>query len=270
MRRHPALAPLSRDHHRALVEAAAARRAASADPPGRLEAGRRFGAFFAGHAVPHFRAEEEDLFPLLAADGAGDPPEPLVRALLQHVRLHALAGRVAAAGAGGTVPGDLLRDAGELLEAHVRLEERVLFPLIEQQVDDERLAALRLPGSDSARGGGATVADLRAGEGRGVAWSARSDDLNVNVVVWPPGAGVDPHVNSERDVLWIVLDGQGEAVVDGRAHQVAAGWGALVPAGCERAVRAGPTGLRYASVHLRRPPGIVPGRTAGRRGSGVD
>ena len=39
MRRHPALTPLSRDHHRALVEAGAARRAADADGPGRLEAG---------------------------------------------------------------------------------------------------------------------------------------------------------------------------------------------------------------------------------------
>jgi mannose-6-phosphate isomerase-like protein (cupin superfamily) len=263
MRRHPALAPLSRDHHGALVEAAAARRAAAADAPGRLEAGLRFGAFFAGHAVPHFRAEEEDLFPLLVTDG-GDPPEPLVRALLQHVQLHALAGRIAAAVADGAVLGDLLHDAGELLEAHVRLEERVLFPLIEQDVDDERLAALRLPGADGARRGAATVADLHADEGRGVAWSARSDDLNVNVVVWPPGAGVDPHVNSERDVLWIVLEGRGEFVVDGRAHQVSAGWGTLVPAGCERAARAGPDGLRYASVHLRRPPGIVPGRPAER------
>ncbi len=103
-----------------------------------------------------------------------------------------------------------------------------------------------------------------------MAWSARSDDLNVNVVVWPPGAGVDPHVNSERDVLWIVLDGGGEFVVNGRAHQVSAGWGALVPAGCERAARAGPAGLRYASVHLRRPPGIVPGRPAEGRGGDVD
>ncbi len=91
MRRHPALAPLSRDHHGALVEAREARRAAAADEPGRLEAGRRFGAFFAGRAVPHFRAEEEDVFPLLAPGGAGEAPEPLVRALVEHVRLHALA-----------------------------------------------------------------------------------------------------------------------------------------------------------------------------------
>ncbi len=259
MRRHPALAPLSRDHHRALVEAGAARRGADADGPGRLEAGRRFGAFFAGHAVHHFRAEEEDLFPLLAAPGDGEPPEPMVRALVEHVRLHALAGAIASGVAAGDVAGGLLADAGTLLEAHVRLEERVLFPLIEESVEDERLDALRLPGADAARAGAATIADLGAPEGRGVAWSARSEDLNANLVVWPAGTGVDAHVNSERDVLWVVLDGEGEVVVDGRAHAVRGGWGALVPAGRERSVRAGPAGLRYVSVHLRRPPGIALG-----------
>ena len=141
----------------------------------------------------------------------------------------------------------------------MRLEERVLFPFIEQDVDEERLAALRLPGADGARRGAATVADLHAEEGRGVAWTARSDDLNVNVVVWPPGAGVDPHVNSERDLLWIVLEGGGVRG-DGRAHQVSAGWGRSSPRAVSARRARGPDGLRYASVHLRRPPGIVPGR----------
>jgi mannose-6-phosphate isomerase-like protein (cupin superfamily) len=262
LKRHRALAPLSRDHHRALVEAAGARDAAASEAPARVEAGRRFGAFFADHAVPHFRAEEEDLFPLIAPGDGEDPPEALVRALVDHARLHALAGAIDAAAAAGEVPGGLLGAAGSLLEEHVRLEERVLFPLIEETVDEERLAALRLPGADGARRGAATVADLRAPGGRGVAWSAVSDDLNANVVVWPAGAGVEAHVNDERDLFWVVLDGDGEILVDGRAHPVRAGWGALIPAGRERSVRAGPAGLRYAAVHLRRPPGIEPGRRA--------
>ena len=103
------------------------------------------------------------------------------------------------------------------------------------------------------------VADLLAPSGRGAAWSATSADLNLNVVVWPPGGGVDAHVNAERDVLWVVLEGSGEVTIDGAVHGVCAGWGALVPAGAERALRAGPEGIRYVSAHRRRQPGIALG-----------
>jgi quercetin dioxygenase-like cupin family protein len=103
------------------------------------------------------------------------------------------------------------------------------------------------------------LADLLAPDARGVGWSATSADLNVNLVVWPPGDGVGAHVNAERDVLWVVLEGAGEVTIDGAAHPVAAGWAALVPKGAERAMRAGPEGIRYVSSHLRRPPGIALG-----------
>ena len=255
MRRHPTLVPLSRDHHRALVEARAARLAGVADAAARLEAGRRFARFFAAHAVPHFRQEEEDLFPLVVPRDGAEPPEPLVRALLDHARLHRLARQVRAAVERGDVEGDLLEAAGALLEAHVRLEERVLFPLIEQ-AGDEGLAALRLHESGPQPAGGPVVADLGAAAGQGVAWSATSTDLNVNLVAWPASGGVGPHVNAERDVLLVVLSGGGEMIVGGDSHPLAAGWTAIVPAGSERSVGAGPDGIRYVSAHLRRPPGI--------------
>ncbi|MGD9734788.1 MAG: hemerythrin domain-containing protein [Solirubrobacterales bacterium] len=258
MRRHPALAPLSRDHHRALVEARAARAAASGDARARVEGGRRFAAFFAGHAVPHFRSEEEDIFPLLSRDG-GEPPESLTRALLDHVRLHALAGEIRAGVESGDVDGAALEAAGALLAEHVRLEERVLFPLIEERAGEEGLAALRLHDAEPERPGAQVVADLRTIAGRGVAWSAATPDLNVNLVVWPAGGGVGSHVNTERDVLLAVLDGSGTVEVDGEAHALTTGAAAIVPAGAERAVRAGPEGIRYLSVHLRRPPGITLG-----------
>jgi hypothetical protein len=38
--------------------------------------------------------------------------------------------------------------AGELLEAHIRLEERQLFPLIEELVPDDELRGLGLAGKD--------------------------------------------------------------------------------------------------------------------------
>ncbi|HTI32299.1 MAG TPA: hemerythrin domain-containing protein [Miltoncostaea sp.] len=259
MDRHPALAPLSRDHHRALVEARAARLAAGGDPPARIAAGRRFAAFFAEHAVAPFRSEEEDLFPLIAPAGDGEMPEPLARALLEHARLHALARRIRDGVARGAVDGGDLDAAGTLLHDHVRLEERVLFPLIERDAGDEGLVALRLHDAREEPPGDPVVADLRSPAGSGVVWSATSRDLNVNLATWAAGAGVGGHVNAERDVLLVVLEGAGTVVVDGRAHALHAGSAAVVPAGSAREVRAGPAGIRYLSVHRRRPRGITLG-----------
>ena len=60
-----------------------------------------------------------------------EAPEELVRALLDHARLHALAAQLRSGLAMGEVEAETLQSAGALLEAHVRLEERELFPLIE-------------------------------------------------------------------------------------------------------------------------------------------
>ena len=81
--------------------------------------------------MTHFRDEEEHLFPLLFEQAGAEAPEELVRALLDHARLHALAARLRAGLAIGKVEAETLQSAGALLEAHVRLEERELFPLIE-------------------------------------------------------------------------------------------------------------------------------------------
>ena len=79
MKRHPALVPLSHDHHHALVEARRLRRSAEteADPAAAAET---FASFFASVTVPHFREEEEELFPLVA--GSEEAAPLVVQALL--------------------------------------------------------------------------------------------------------------------------------------------------------------------------------------------
>ena len=64
MKRHRALIPLSHDHHEALVAARRLRHGADAPEP--IAAATAFLAFFAASAVPHFREEEELLFPRVA------------------------------------------------------------------------------------------------------------------------------------------------------------------------------------------------------------
>jgi quercetin dioxygenase-like cupin family protein len=69
-----------------------------------------------------------------------------------------------------------------------------------------------------------------------------------------PAHEVAEHVNTELDVLIIVLDGPGTAIIDGQTHDLAAGSAILIPRGTRRRITAEETGLRYRSVHRRRGP----------------
>jgi mannose-6-phosphate isomerase-like protein (cupin superfamily) len=230
MKRHPALVALSHDHHHALVEARRLRHTAASDedPAAAASAFRRF---FAGVTVPHFREEEERLFPLVVEAEEARPL--LVQALLDHQRLHALA----AALDGQADLRTSMRELGQRLEAHVRLEERELFPLI------ERLVSAELDGLDGA--------DVPRG---GPVWGAASEDLNATLLAWSVGGGPPERVNDERDVLIFAAEGSATVTVDGEERQLAAGEGLIVGKGRRRKITAGAGGVRYLSVHLRRPP----------------
>jgi hemerythrin len=140
VKRHPALVPLSHDHHHELVRARSLRRAAGADAEGRLAAARPFLDFFARETLRHFRDEEEALFPLLGLEH----PD-IVRALREHNEIHGEVRTLRALEAGGEVPPEALERLGSLVEAHVRWEERELFELVQREVAPERLGGLRLP-----------------------------------------------------------------------------------------------------------------------------
>ena len=231
MKRHAALIPLSHDHHHALVAARRLRQSAGGDDASAEAAS--FSRFFADESVPHFRDEEEHLFPLVVDSEEAQPL--VVRALLEHQRLHALARDLAS---GDTAR---MRELGELLEAHVRFEERELFPLIERLLG-ELLARVEVGAGRS-----------EALEGRGPIWGAESEDLNATLLMWSAGEGPPEHVNDERDVLICIVDGAATIAVDGKEQELSAGETSIVAKGTRRRITAGPRGARYLSVHLRRP-----------------
>jgi len=74
------------------------------------------------------------------------------------------------------------------------------------------------------------------------------------LLAWPPGAAPPEHVNSERDVLLVVLAGSATVTVDGEARLVDAGHAMTIEKGGARRIAAGPGGVRYLSVHVRRSP----------------
>ena len=133
MKRHAALQPLSRDHHVALVAAQRLRRATDADAATARDA---FLTFWREHGAQHFRVEEEVLLPAYAAHG--DPEAAcVVRMLVDHIRIREQAQRLER-----EVSVDSLHALGTALERHVRLEEREVFPLIEESLPPEAADAL--------------------------------------------------------------------------------------------------------------------------------
>jgi hemerythrin-like domain-containing protein len=136
VKRSEELAPLSRDHHHGLFAALKLKRGAA-------DAREAFLAFWEQEGSHHFAVEEELLLPAFARHASPDHAA-IVRVLVEHVDLRRRAQ-------------DLARDATDLhelgtrLEAHIRHEENVLFPLIEQTLPDDDLAALGAALSSSSR-----------------------------------------------------------------------------------------------------------------------
>jgi hemerythrin-like domain-containing protein len=132
-----ALTSLSRDHHHALRVAQRLRRA---DDATASAARADFLDFWVREGRRHFRIEEDVLLPGFARYGdAGD--DRVVRVLVEHVDLRRRATDLEADAQPAI--GEL-RTLGQRLNDHVRFEERVLFPLIEQAVPPSQLAELAL------------------------------------------------------------------------------------------------------------------------------
>ena len=88
-------------------------------------------------------------------------------------------------------------------------------------------------------------------ETRGAADGLVSDELNVTPLSWKAGSGPPEHVNEERDVLVVVLDGSATLSIDGEEH--ARPWrDGDCRQGQRRGMTAGRDGVRY--LHRSRPP----------------
>ncbi len=142
MPRHPSLVPLSHDHREALGLAFFLHNPA---PPGRVTAmtpastpasrRARLLNFYDQHLRTHFRAEEEVLFPAL-------PARTLIRTLVaEHRRFETLRDAIAAAADNAAIDASLVAFA-DLLEAHVRREERELFAFFPDGLADADVARI--------------------------------------------------------------------------------------------------------------------------------
>ena len=153
MKRHPALIPLSHDHHAELVQARRLRLVSGSDvAEARVAAATQYALAFFTETASHFDVEETQLFPLLVRSGGSSPL--LEQVLTEHEELRGMAWALQEEAAAGDVSGETMARLADLLDASVRREERELFPLIEQTVSDGDLRALDLRSSLTAAADG--------------------------------------------------------------------------------------------------------------------
>lgn len=129
MQRSPTLQPLSREHHSALKLAKVCERTAiSTDEAEVNHACQHAIQAYAGELQLHFLFEERTLLPLLSG-----PMEQMLaeRTLADHRQLHALLKDLQQNNV------DALNRFGQLLKAHMRFEERELFPVLERKLANQ-------------------------------------------------------------------------------------------------------------------------------------
>lgn len=145
--REPVLAPFSRDHYTGLVQSSRLRKA----PPDRAEACARLATDFIDawdHEIANHFDDEERLLLELMCDADRQ------RLLNEHGQIRYLARCIRAERDRGHADSATLRAMGDLLESHIRWEERDLFNRLQQALSDEqrRHLATRTAAIDPARG----------------------------------------------------------------------------------------------------------------------
>jgi hypothetical protein len=150
LRRHPALVPLSRDHHDVLVQVLWLRRALPGPPEALRRTAEGFLSFYEEEMTGHMKDEEDVVLPRAGhADAEGAE-----RIRAEHREIHALAAGLRAALDDPVVLPRLAVELAQLVDDHVRFEERAFFMRVQETLDAPSLEALgaELQESREARG----------------------------------------------------------------------------------------------------------------------
>lgn len=137
-RRHDSLIPLSREHQYALMLCLRIHRGLIEHDSDKtwlqMKAGHAV-RFFEGELVTHFQAEEEVLFPAMRElSGA---PRIIDELLAEHEQIRQFIGQLEEIELSSLA--STLKEFADTLEAHIRKEERELFPIYEQQASPETI-----------------------------------------------------------------------------------------------------------------------------------
>lgn len=133
LKRHPSLRHLSHDHHHGLLLCWKIRQGFKLEvEPDRIKTYCEW--FWKNHLQAHFEEEEKLIFPVLPED------DPMIKqALSEHKRLRKLF----------STWENTEKNLGQIeeeLEKHIRFEERVLFPVIQEKATSAQLEVIAAQG----------------------------------------------------------------------------------------------------------------------------
>jgi iron-sulfur cluster repair protein YtfE (RIC family) len=140
MKRHPSLYTLSHNHHQGLILAQQLKKGAPQykGMPSTLDEKKEYTiSFFNSELIKHFDDEEKILFPPVI--NRNSKVDELVKEIIsEHRRMESLINDLKK----NNDVVDLLDEFGRLLENHIRKEERVLFPKIEEILSEEEIVRI--------------------------------------------------------------------------------------------------------------------------------
>ena len=141
MKRHPALHPLSHDHHQGIILAQQLKKGAPQykGMPSTLEEKKNYTiSFYNNELIKHFEDEEKILF-LLAKNRSPEIDVMITEIVDEHRKMENLVNEIQET----NDLENLLNELGWLLEKHIRKEERELFPAIEKLLTEGELSELK-------------------------------------------------------------------------------------------------------------------------------
>ena len=252
MKRAAALIPFSHDHQHGLAQALRLRRAARSDSAEALASHAADTLAYArGELAEHMAREESELLPAVVHLGCATEDEA-GRLAAEHLRLRVLGAQLAEDPSNAQIALEL----ADTLRDHIRWEERELFQHWQERIallDGNLVERVLAPEATKV---GCSIAEPQDEPGANGVALGSMNATNVNIA--PGKALAEAHI--DRDVVFVVTAGSGQLLIAGgddtgddtTAERLVAGRTLALARGMRRRLLAGPDGLCFTSVHVRR------------------
>lgn len=258
MKRDGWLIPFSHEHQHGLAQAHRLRRAARTGDRAELAACVEDAlAFAAGELATHMASEEAELLPLVSHLGCLDGDDA-ARVAAEHLRLRTL--RVALERDPDNAV--VARQFAEALHAHIRWEERHLFQRWQQALEQVETSTVNVGTRDFDD---SSYIRFAAPQDEVGANGLALGELNATNVTLAAMGRIEP-ASIDRDIAYVVIEGEGQLIIHDddvarTQYELTRGLTVALARGTRRELVAGPDGLRFTTMHLRR------GRIEIRRGN---